>query len=424
MSKNSKSTNSLQCFHNRKALLFASLLFIITLTFFCLVSEFNSVVSPFALGTSDKTVSNEIELRDAVNNAPTKNSYTITFNNDITLTDSSLVISANKDITLTSNKIVGHRQLIGASGTSTLIVEDAGVLKLDGIIVTHTSGQGRGVTINLGGKLVLLSGEISGNTAPATVGAVGGPQGFSGGVGNMGVFEMYGGKISNNSASNGAGGGVGNSGIFDMYGGEISNNNALSITSTNAWGAGGGVYNSGTFSMSGGEICNNYVDYEGGGVYNYGVFTMSGGKISGNTASEGGGVYVSWSGTFDRQGGVISGNTLTNKDGEGKDVCIRSNGGSSNGVGGGSGGDGGGSINGGSINGGGSGFEGDGGLSNGNGGVSEGDGYSLKNAIIVCVGVVGLVVGVVAVGLFFYFGKRMEQMEAKFNTLSQDKVEE
>jgi hypothetical protein len=98
-----------------------------------------------------------------------------------------------------------------------------------------------------------------------------------------------------------------------MTGGEISGNTASS---------GGGVYfsGSGTFNMSGGEINGNTASSSsaasGGGVYVYGTFNMSGGEISGNTASSssssysyGGGVYVSSSGTFTMSDGEISGNT-------------------------------------------------------------------------------------------------------------------
>jgi len=411
MHRNSKSANSLHCFHSRKALLFVSLLFMITLTFSGILSEFNSGVSSVVLGASDKGVNNEAELRDAINNAPTKKSYTIAFNNDITLTGSSLVIPANKDITLTSNKIIGYYKLIGPSYGDTLTVEDGGVLKLDGIIITHDSdGQGRGVTVNSGGTLIMHCGEILGNSALTSFGAVGGPQGFSGGVSNWGVFEMYGGKISDNRAVNGAGGGVGNFGTFEMYGGEISNNRTPHITSTNAWGAGAGVYNGGNFSLSGGEITDNNADYEGGGVYNYGIFIMSGGKISGNIASDGGGVYIGW-GSFDRSGGMILGNTARNADGE-NDVYFRysSSGGSSNGNnGGGSGGN----------NGGGSGGSGSGGGSSNDSGTSKGGGYSLVDIVIVVV----VVVGVVAGALFVYFKKKVVALEAKFNTISQGKLE-
>ncbi|MDR2707204.1 MAG: hypothetical protein LBB87_00430 [Nitrososphaerota archaeon] len=396
MRVNAKSTVNFRCLPDKT--LFVSLLLVLVLFSSCFISTFSTFsnsVSPFVLGASGSKVSNEVELRSAVNNA--KGSTIIELSSDIQLTDT-INITTNKDITLTSSKIIGFYKLIGADRRCTLTVEDNGILTIDGIIVTHEGYvEGRGITVESGGKLVLLSGEISGNTAPMSFGGVGGPQGFSGGVYNDGIFEMYGGKISNNRASNGAGGGVGNYnyGIFEMYGGEIFNNTALSITSTNAWGAGGGVTNGGTFVMSGGEIYNNHVDFYGGGVYNSGTFVMSGGKISGNTAGTGGGVYIRL-GSFDRQDGVISGNTVTNKDGEGKDVYTYSyNGGSSSSNSGGSSNSNNGSSGG---NNGGSGSN-SGGLTGGV--VSTGGGFSLSEVVVICIGVVGVTLAVVMAVLLF-----------------------
>jgi hypothetical protein len=423
-----KFKRGLHCFHNRKIWVFVSLLFIITLFSSCLVSVF-SVISPFVLSASDRVVKNEIELRNAINNAPSKTSIIITLDTDISLS-SALVISANKDITLTGNKVIGYYKLIGVDGESTISVDGGGMLKLDGIVITHEKDKaGSGVTVDSGGTLILYSGEISGNTVygrgmPALVG---GYSSYGGGVYNSGAFEMYGGKISGNFASVGKGGGVYNSGTFKLSGGEISNNTADTavFTESEYTGHGGGVYNSGTFAMSDGKITRNTAS--GGGVYNYGtfelmggeisgntgsgvyqrwgMFTMSGGEIRGNTAYMGGGVYVYLSSTFDRQGGLISGNTVTNKDGEGKDVYIYSSDGSSGG---------GGSSNG---NNGSSGGNIGGGSSNGNSGLSTGSGgYSLRDIVIICVGVVGLTAVVITISLFVYFSKRMKRVEEKLNT--------
>jgi hypothetical protein len=66
--------------------------------------------------------------------------------------------------------------------------------------------------------------------------------------------------------------------------------------------------------MSGGSVSDNTAT-TGGGVYvSYGgTFNMSGGAvISGNTASaNGGGVYVSYGGTFNKFGGTIYGDDNT-----------------------------------------------------------------------------------------------------------------
>jgi flagellar basal body-associated protein FliL len=338
----------------------------------CFGSIFSNV-SPFVSGDPDKTVSNEVELKNAVNSAPFKE-YTIALNNDITLTEA-LRIPVDKDITLTSNKAGGYYKLIGAEGASTIFVDGGGVLRLDGIIVTHVKNAGPvggGVYVEANGQLIMHGGEISGNIVidygdPRT------PTAHGGGVFNRGVFELYGGKISENgvtcmgSKGGGSGGGVRNVGTFTMFDGEISNNNAQV--------SGGGVYNTGTFTMSGGKITNNSAVYWGGGVSNFGVFERLGGVISDNTADASGSDNVH---PDDVSGGSSNGS-----------------GGSGSGNGDGSGGSGGGSS-----------------------------GGNDKLSVWVVVVIVVVVVSVVVVGcMFFYFKKKVAQIEAKFNTISQDKLE-
>ena len=123
-----------------------------------------------------------------------------------------------------------------------------------------------------------------------------------------GVFYMYGGSISGNTANNG-GGVYMAGGQFTMYGGSITNTPAENGSDNNG-GNGGGVYvGGGTFSMSGGEISGGNKAKYGGGVYvkNGGTFNMNDGAISENTANQGGGVSVSTDGTFTMSGGTIGG---------------------------------------------------------------------------------------------------------------------
>ena len=268
-------------FHRKSVFLsfISCLLFVVVLFSFCFVSVFNNV-SPFVLGASNNVVNTEFELRNAVTYAPSGASAVIALANDISLTDCELTIPAGKDLTLTSAGDVMFK-LIGASGQDTVIVE--GLLRLDGLIVTHDVGvSGRGVSVVSGGKLVLISGEVSGNVADA-----------AGGVSNEGTFEMLGGLISDNTAKINDGGGVRNSGTFTMKGGEISNNTAS---------FGGGVSNwQGTFEMFGGVISGNTANWNGGGVLLYsavgldsGVIRLFNGVISDNIAyRQGGGVGVS-----------------------------------------------------------------------------------------------------------------------------------
>ena len=203
--------------------------------------------------------------------------------------------------------------------------------------ITHVAGKtGSGVYVRGNGVFYMYGGSISGNTANN-----GGGVYMAGGQ-----FTMYGGSITNNTAkkgndnNGGNGGGVYTIGKFTMYGGTISGNEAHR--------SGGGVYAAGDFTMEGGTISNNtangkyytgYATYSGGG----GVFvasgsrdsggtkfTMKGGAISGNTVyGPGGGVYVAEPyGSFVMENGTISGNTaLTNDEsyssGEGGGVFVR-----------------------------------------------------------------------------------------------------
>jgi len=300
-------------YRNKTILTFVSALFVFILLFSLLSTFSNSSVSPFVLGlTSDVEVSTSAGLLAAIAAAPPAGegvSFVIALKNDIQIVAPATVLSipAGKDITLISvygegvdAEAAGFWRLIGRGGLGTIVVD--GVLRLgssvdvsDGIIVTHASGQsGRGVTINSGGKLVMNSGEISGNF----VGDIGG-----GVHNNGGVFEIAGDNcvIANNRVtglfgSTFNGGGVYNNGFFT-----VSGDNCL-IVNNNAGSWGGGVYNIGDFVVSGDNcvIANNIISgalgtgYSGGGVYNSDSFTVSGDNCviaSNNGFRSGGGVY-------------------------------------------------------------------------------------------------------------------------------------
>ncbi|MCL1965570.1 MAG: hypothetical protein FWF62_00235 [Candidatus Bathyarchaeota archaeon] len=118
-------------------LLVTSLLFVVLFS-----SLFVGVFMNGANGASLENVihfKNEDELKNAVNKVYSKE-VTIALDNDVTLTNDPLTISANKDVTLRSNKVTGFYKLIGASDKNTIVVEDGGVVRLDGIIVTHKKG--------------------------------------------------------------------------------------------------------------------------------------------------------------------------------------------------------------------------------------------------------------------------------------------
>jgi len=325
--------------------------------------------SDSAILDSTSHVGSEKELRNAVNtiNGPT----VIVLTADIALTDSALSIPEGREITLISDNAERFWKLIGTNNQATISVN--GILTLDRIIVTHVKdATDSGIRIN-GGKLILLGGEISGNTVNGSGGGVlnidgsflmmGGiitnntATGCGGGVYNIGgSFSMMAGTIINNAADVDGGGVYNRDGTFSMSGGTISDNSAIDgggvclvdsnftmsigkITRNTAGHWGGGVcmiYS--TFSMSGSEISGNIAGRTGGGVFNLGIsgnFTLSGGKIFKNTvlyvtesdskddikkdisagAGVGGGVSLDYGGIFDLRGGVIFGNTASNGDG-------------------------------------------------------------------------------------------------------------
>jgi hypothetical protein len=157
--------------------------FLLLLLVFSSVTPLVSRVSPFAYA-DDVTTQTEIE------NAITTAAWLpviITLKNDIALTGS-LNIPVGADVTLRSGGSTAY-ELVGADGYATITVN--GKLTIEGIIVTHATGAlGRGITNY--GTLVLLSGEISGNTIENANG---------GGVYNDGSFTMSNGKISDNQVS-------------------------------------------------------------------------------------------------------------------------------------------------------------------------------------------------------------------------------
>jgi len=227
-------------------------------------------------------VNNEMELRDAVNVAV--ENQVIKLGNDITLTES-LDISANKEITLTSKRSTEFFKLIGADGKNTITVNSNGLLRLDGIIVTHEgNGSGSGIFVEPDGTLIMIDGEITGNNGWR--GSLGNAGGAGGGVYNCGVFTMFGGVISGNTATIGGGVLIVPGGVFGMEGGVVSDNKAD---------YGGGVCIDGTFNMYGGTITNNVATYHGGGVYNGhpGTFNKFDGEIFNNTAYIGDDVHNS-----------------------------------------------------------------------------------------------------------------------------------
>jgi len=332
MNTNTKTETKVHNSHKNKPPLPLIAIFIVILIFSA-VTIYIVTSSPI---NSTIHVRNEKELTNAINNAPTTKPTTIILNKDIKLKNP-LLIPNNKNITLTSNTKFYHTKFYKLIGTNkqqqkeTITIEEGGVLRLSGIIVTHTkNANGTGVTVNEGGKLDMTNGEISDNHAYAVYTILEDNKwtssgGSGGGVYNLGVFTMSGGTISDNTANPGDaifvaekwqisdsfGGGVYNLGVFEMSGGAILGNDA--------YGDGGGVFvaESGFFNMSGDACIASNGASAGGGVCVQGVFVMSGGKIFDNAASFGGGVRVDTGGTFNMTGNAEITNNIVGREGGG-----------------------------------------------------------------------------------------------------------
>jgi len=239
----------------RTALLMVSLLLVLvvfSVTFYGLImgnGESFYVEPEYTLPVLDGAVyvKDEVGLRSAIDEAVDK-SVVIVLTEDVYLEESALNISDGANITLTIENKGKSYKIFGAADSSTIVVEEGGMLELYGVIVTHlnSSTRGTGVIVNLGGTFIMYSGEISGNTIKD-----------GGGVYNRGTFKIYGGKIWGNKATN-FGGGVYNVGLFELHEGIITENLAD---------FGGGVYNRGTFNRIHGLLDNNKATSRGFNVY-------------------------------------------------------------------------------------------------------------------------------------------------------------
>ena len=227
--------------------------------------------------------------------------------------DHTIVIKGNVTICLNGQTLesIGENMpvfRVKAGGTLTLTdcKGNAGKVK-------HTSdGSGSGVKVESGGTFNMYGGTITKNTATDT---------YGGGVYVVdGTFTMNGGTITDNTATNGGGGVYVSGGTFTMNGNASVTNNRANGKN----GISGGVYVvDGTFTMNGGTITKNTASSTDGGVGVYrsgkpAKFEMNGGAITKNTAKNGGGVGVYGTGSaFIMNGGTISGNKADQGNGGG-----------------------------------------------------------------------------------------------------------
>ena len=190
--------------------------------------------------------------------------------------------------------------------------------------ISGTQGTGGGVWINQG-SFTMYDGEISGNSVIDPEQGTGGGIAVNGSSGGS-TLIIYGGTISDNTASH-RGGGIytfslnGRNNNLEIYGGDIINNESAS---------GGGIFTSySTIVLNNISLKNNKAD-RGGGLYLYknSNVVMRSGEISNNKAAStdtddgGGGVYVAANAAFTMETGLIN-NNEANSGGGG--VCIDTN---------------------------------------------------------------------------------------------------
>jgi hypothetical protein len=235
-----------------------------------------------------------------------------------------LTVGERVSLTLRNMTLIGD----DANNAPLVKVLSGGRLILEGVTLqeNQTTGNAGGAWVN-GGALVMEQGSAIKRMTVTEISSSN-PLYQAGGVfiDNNGRFTMNGGIIGGENSADGntvstneSGGGVNvYDGGFDMYGGTIRYNTCNKV-------GGGGVFvQEGFFNQYGGTIKENTASDGAGGVYISesaaspgGTFTMDGAEafIEGNTASggsngrSGGGVYVSYYGTFTMRNGTIQGNT-------------------------------------------------------------------------------------------------------------------
>ncbi|MCL2410596.1 MAG: hypothetical protein FWC97_03030 [Treponema sp.] len=155
----------------------------------------------------------------------------------------------------------------------------------DGIITGNSSLNGGGITVDQGGLFVMVDGEIYDNSAIGAAGSSGGGVFIGGATNNIGMFNMEGGRIKNNTAVNTGGGIRNHNGQMAIFDGEISGNHATgdpNATPNPTPGLGGGIFNSaGGIWMFGGNLSENEA-MQGGGIENRATFWIETGIIHGS----------------------------------------------------------------------------------------------------------------------------------------------
>lgn len=196
---------------------------------------------------------------------------------------------------------------------------------LDGATITENISDARGGGLRIYNECVftMKSGVVNNNQAARAGGGIG----FQNCTAYIEGGEICGNKVTGSELyPNPIGGGGINVAegsnvysqldtLIDISGGKIADN--YSPTD------GGGIFLSGrtVMNINGGEIVNNVADGNGGAVMSHprhtnsrtarATLNVTGGKISGNTATDGGALYVCYTGELNLDGVTIEGNTAS-----------------------------------------------------------------------------------------------------------------
>lgn len=212
----------------------------------------------------------------------------------------------------------------------TITIDGEVTLCLNGQTLTHSGGTGSVIVVREGATFTLCdckndTGCITGGKGH-NVGTEQEPMIRGGAIYmyNGTTFNMFGGTIKDNVATNGGGaiyssGGSDKYSTINIYGGKIINNSA-------GIAQGGGIYGAFThMRILGGSIEENTAGTQAGGIYVDGDITISNASIINNRVANsnfGGGIFSSANATFSISGVVnIVGNT--GKDGTASNIFFR-----------------------------------------------------------------------------------------------------
>ena len=279
-----------------------------------------------ALASDERiTVSDEEQLKDAIEQAQTGVQTEIQLTSDVELTES-LEIPQEKDIILSGDsaqrKLTLTKRITGAAGSETLaVIMVTGTLALKNLVVDANS-YARIMTVQSGGEVTLESGAVLQNGKLGTT-----TSNYGAGINlkdgsakkttlltiNSGT-KITGCTVAGEARIRGVAIAAGRYTTITMNGGNIENNTDLCTGVSGKYSLGGGIYLNGAQSqliMKDGAIANNTAKGGGGGIYVDASASceLTGGVISNNkAATNGGGAYVL--GEMKLSGAKISENTV------------------------------------------------------------------------------------------------------------------